>query len=175
MKKNRVVKEIFWWVRSLALGVIIAIILNTTVFANAVVISGSMENTIMTDSRVFGTRLAYIFNEPERFDVILFDDPNNKSDIPLLKRIIGLPNETVEIIDGKVYINGSDTALDDSFIKEEARGSFGPFDVPEGCYFVLGDNRNYSHDSKNWVNSFVSIENILGKVFIVYYPTPKIF
>ena len=153
----------------------IAVILNTTVFANAVVISGSMENTIMTNSRVFGARLAYLFDEPKRFDIILFDDPDNISAIPLLKRIIGLPNETVEIIDGKVYIDGSDIPLDDSFIKEEARGNFGPFYIPENCYFVLGDNRNYSHDSKNWANSFVSIETILGKVFVVYYPMPKIF
>ena len=65
-----------------------------------------------------------------------------------IKRVIGLPGEVVEIKDGKVYIDGSPTPLDDSFIPEKMIGSYGPYTVPENCYFMLGDNRNDSKDSR---------------------------
>lgn len=174
MKKRKILREIFSYAKHLGIGIIVAVIINSTVLANAVVISGSMEGTIMTDSRVIGLRVAYLFNEPQRFDIILFEDPNKVSEIPLIKRIIGLPGETVEIINGKVYINNSDAALDDSFIKEDARGDYGPFIVPENSYFVLGDNRNFSFDSKDWRNAFVSKDMIKGKLYVSYFPSPKI-
>ena len=175
MKKKHIMKEILSWVKYLAVSLAIVLIINNTLIANAVVISGSMESTIMTDSRVIGSRLAYVLGEPERFDIILFKYPDDETADPFVKRIIGLPNEKVEIIDGKVYIDDSDVPLDDSFIKEEARGSYGPFYVPEGSYFVMGDNRNDSWDSKNWTHKFVARDKILGKIFVEYYPTPKLF
>jgi signal peptidase I len=166
-------KEILDWVKYIAAAVIFAVIVNSLVLVNAEVMSPSMESTIMTGSRIFGFRLAYSFNEPERFDVIVFKFPDDEASAPFLKRIIGLPNETVEIKDGKVYINGSDVPLDDSFVNEKPYGSFGPFTVPPDSYFVLGDNRNNSMDSKDWVNKFVTRDKILGKVFLEYFPTPQ--
>ena len=121
MKKKRIAKEILSWIRSLAIALVCALIINKTLIASAVVVSSSMENTIMTDSRVMGLRVAYVINEPKRFDIILFHPPDDETSIPYVKRIIGLPNEKVEIIDGKVYINDSDIPLDDSFVKEVAR------------------------------------------------------
>ena len=174
MNKKRVIKEILSWVMTIAIAFIIAFVLNHTLVASALVISSSMENTIMTDSRVMGLRVAYIFHEPNRFDIILFTPPDDETSLPYVKRIIGLPNEKVEIIDGKVYIDDSDTPLDDSFIRENARGSYGPYYVPEGSYFVLGDNRNGSNDSRFWVNKFVPRESIQGKIYFEYFPSPHL-
>jgi len=133
-----------------------------------------MENTIMTDSRVMGLRVSYLLNEPGRYDIILFNPPDDVTSIPYVKRIIGLPNETVNIIEGKVYINDSDIPLDDSFIKDTARGNYGPFIIPDNCYFVLGDNRNGSNDSRHWSNKYVPRDNIIGRLYLELYPSPHL-
>ena len=91
-----------------------------------------------------------------------------------IKRIIGLPGEKVEIIDGKVYINDSKEPLEEDYIKEEMEGSFGPYDVPEGCYFMMGDNRNDSLDSRFWNDKYVKKDAILGKAKLQYYPKIKL-
>ena len=92
-----------------------------------------------------------------------------------IKRIIGLPGEKVQIINGKVYINDSETPLDDSFVAEVPRGNFGPYEVPEDSYFVMGDNRNHSRDSRYWKTSnFVTYDEIVGKAVVRYYPSIKL-
>ena len=73
----------------------------------------------------------------------------------------------------KVYIDGSPTPLDDSFIPEKMIGSYGPYTVPENCYFMLGDNRNDSKDSRSWKNKFVRFDRIVGKAVVRYYPSFK--
>ena len=92
--------ELFHWILTLAIAVIIALCVNRFVLVNAEIPSGSMENTIMTGDRVFGNRLAYIFGEPKRFDIIIFRYPDDEKQL-FIKRIIGLPGETVEILDRK--------------------------------------------------------------------------
>lgn len=89
-------------------------------YINARVPSGSMEQTIMTGDRVFGNRLAYKNKEPERFDIVIFKYPDDPSQL-FVKRVIGLPGETVNIVDGKVYINDSEEPLDDSFFSWKHR------------------------------------------------------
>lgn len=175
MDLERAAKGIFEWLKVITAAVVFAFILNNTVIVNAEVTSPSMESTMMTGCRIIGSRLSYAFGEPERFDIIVFKFPDDETSDPFVKRIIGLPNEKVEIRDGKVYINDAEVPLDDSFINGEAFGDYGPFFVPEGSYFVLGDNRNYSHDSKDWINKFVRRDKILGKVYAEYFPSPKIF
>ena len=175
MVKKQIIRELFDWGKYLIGAFAFAFVLNNTVLVNASVVSGSMESTIMTYSRVIGSRLAYAISKPKRFDIIIFKFPDDETSEPFVKRIIGLPNEKVEIKDGKVYINDSSIPLDDSFINEKTSGNYGPFYVPENSYFVLGDNRNHSFDSKDWVNKFVSKDKILGKVLVEYFPTPKLF
>ena len=140
-------KEIISWIQIIAAAVIIALVLNNFIIANSRVPSGSMENTIMTKSRVIGSRLSYLTDDPERGDIVIFHYPDDES-VYYVKRVIGLPGETVEIVDGKVYINGSDTPLEEPYLPEPMEGSYGPYTVPEGSYFMLGDNRNNSRDAK---------------------------
>ena len=111
--------------------------------------------------------------DPERFDIVIFKYPDDESQL-FIKRLIGLPGETVEIRDGKVYINGSDEPLDDSFVPEVPTGNYGPYKVPENSYFMLGDNREYSRDSRFWKNTFVSFDEIVGKAVVRYYPSIKL-
>jgi len=139
------------------------------VIINARIPTSSMEETIGVGDRIFGNRLAYRSNDPERYDIVIFKFPDDESKL-YIKRVIGLPGETVVIRSGKVYINGSSEPLDDSFCPETPLGDFGPYVVPEGSYFMLGDNRNYSADSRFWVNTFVAREKILGKAVIRYWP-----
>ncbi len=157
----------------MVIAVIIAIILKTFVFANAVVPTGSMLNTIQEQDRIIASRLAYINEEPERYDIVIFKYPDDEKQC-FVKRIIGLPGETIEIINGVVYItqtNGETIQADDSFITNgKPNGDFGPYKVPEDSYFMMGDNRNSSWDSRYWDNKYVHKDKILGKVKFRYYP-----
>ena len=172
MNRKKIIKEILSWIKHLMIAFAVALLINHTLVASAVVVSSSMENTIMTDSRVMGLRIAYLIGEPDRFDIILFQPTDDLTSIPYVKRIIGLPNEKVEIIDGKVYIDDSEIPLNDSFVKGDARGDFGPYYVPDDSYFVLGDNRNGSQDSRYWTNQFVPLGNIIGKIYLEIFPVP---
>ena len=131
----------------------------------------AMENTIMTKDRVVALRMSYLFSDPERGDVVIFKYPDDES-ILYVKRVIGLPGDTVEIKDGGVYINGSDEPLEEDYIRDITEGDYGPYEVPEGCYFMMGDNRNNSLDSRFWNNKFVEEDKILGKVVFKYYKKP---
>jgi signal peptidase I len=164
--------EVIEWLKIIVTAALIAFVLNTFIIANSKVPSGSMENTIMTGDHVIGSRLSYRFSDPERGDIVIFRFPDNEK-IYYVKRIIGMPGDTVDIIDGKVYLNGSEEPLDEPYIREpmvpEAPMHF---EVPEGCYFMLGDNRNYSMDARRWENTYVKREKIIAKVLFRYYPTP---
>ena len=167
-------KEILSWLQIIVAAVVIAFVLNNFVIANSRIPTGSMENTIMTGDRVIGSRLSYRFEDPKRGDIAIFRFPDNEK-IYYVKRIIGLPGETVDIVDGKVYINGSDEPLDEPYIREpmipEAPMHF---EVPENSYFMMGDNRNYSMDARRWENTYVKREKIIAKVLFRYFPKPGI-
>lgn len=171
---KELVKEIMEYVLIFLIALVVMLLLNNFIIINARIPSASMEDTVMTGDRLIGNRLAYKNDIPQRFDVIIFKFPDNESEL-YIKRIIGLPGETVTITGGKVYINDSTTPLDDSFTKEiPATTSFGPYYVPSNSYFVMGDNRNNSYDSRYWSHTFVKSEQILGKAMFRYYPFNKI-
>ncbi len=170
-------KEIRSWVLTLIITFVCIYALKNYVIINALVPTGSMENTIMPEDQLFGNRLAYLFSEPARGDIIFFyfpDDPKHEE--KFVKRIIGLPGEKVTITGGKVYINDSTEPLDEPYLKEEWVYNVGPyeFEVPEGCYFVMGDNRNTSRDSRVWKNPYVPKEDIIGQAGFIYYPLDRI-
>jgi len=118
----------------------------------------------------------YLFHAPQRGDVIVFTPPIENNDKPFIKRIIGLPGDTVETRDGKVYVNG--VQLDEPYIdgKQSLCNSntvdCAPYVVPEGQVFVMGDNRTNSEDSR--VFGGVPIGNIIGKAWVTYWPTDDI-
>jgi len=162
------IKEIFAWVLTIALAVVAAHLINNYVIIKAEVPTGSMEHTIEVDDCILGFQPAYMFNGPDRGDVVIFPYPDNP-EVIYVKRVIGLPGETVEIKNGAVYINGMPIA--ESYLKEEMRGEYGPYVVPEGCYFMLGDNRNSSQDSRKWKNTYLKEEDIMAKVLFRYSPS----
>ena len=125
------------------------------VLINAYIPSGSMENTIMTGDRVIGLRFIRHYN---RGDIVIFPDPDGGG-YYLIKRIIGLPGDTVTIQGGTVSING--TPLEEPYLKETMRKdeSFS-ITVPDSGYFMMGDNRNDSFDARYWENKIVYEENI---------------
>ena len=174
------------WVIVIVIALAVALFINFFVIVNSTVPTGSMETTIMSGSRMIGFRVAYLFSEPQRGDIIVFKYPDDPSEY-FVKRIIGLPGETVELIDGVVYIDGE--PLEEDYINEnywiewnnnsddpqwvEAQGfryNAGPYTVPEDSYFMMGDNRGNSSDSRKWTNTFVSKDAIVGKAWLCYWP-----
>ena len=143
-------KELRSWIFTLGFTVAMIFILKNYIIINASVPTGSMENTIMPGDNLLGYRLAYLTEEPERGDVIFFYFPDDESQ-KYVKRIIGLPGESVYIIDGEIYIDDAVQPLKESYLKEEWLVGVGPyeFQVPEDSYLVLGDNRNHSSDSRD--------------------------
>lgn len=165
------VKEALSWVMTFAVAIAVALFLKNFIIINATVPTGSMENTIMPGDDLFGFRLAYQFSEPQRGDIIIFKYPDDEEQ-KFVKRIIGVEGDTVIIDNAKIYINGEETPLDESYLKEEWTVENGPFEfhVPEDSYLVLGDNRNDSWDARYWDNTYVTRDAIIGKAEWIYYP-----
>ncbi|KXL53989.1 signal peptidase I P [Anaerotignum neopropionicum] len=161
-------REIISWIKTVLLAIILAVLVNKFLIVNAEVPTGSMENTIMPGDRILAMRTSYWFDDPERGDVVVFrypDDPEGKT--LYVKRIIGVGGDEVVIENGNVYVNGE--ALEEPYIKEITQGNFGPYEIPQDCYFMLGDNRNRSLDARYWENQFVEPDAILGKVKLRYF------
>lgn len=169
--KSQIIKnEFFLFLKIFIVAVLFGLFITNFIIINAVVPTGSMKDTIQPNDKVIANRLSYVFSKPERLDIIVFKYPDNESE-NFIKRIIGLPGETIQIIDGEVYIDNSKIPLNDPYVTfQKPIGNFGPYIVPENHYFVLGDNRNDSKDSRYWKNKFVSKDKILGKVIFKYYP-----
>lgn len=163
-------KEIINWITVVVSALLIALFLTNFVIANSRVPSASMENTIMTKDRIIGFRQSYLFSDPKRGDIIIFRYPDDEK-IYFVKRIIGIPGDTVDIVDGRVYLNGSPEPLDEPYIKEPMLPEPAMhFEVPENGYFCMGDNRNNSSDARRWNNPFVYRDKIIAKVLFRYFP-----
>ena len=92
-----------------------------------------------------------------------------------MKRIIGIPGDVIDIVDDNVYLNGSDTPLEEPYLAEEMnQGETFHFEVPEGCYFMMGDNRNWSLDARYWKNPYISKDKIIAQVLFEYFPQIKL-
>ena len=174
-QKKSKLREAISFMTPIVVALIIAIFLKTCIFANIVIPTGSMLNTIQEGDRIIASRLAYINDEPQRYDIIIFRYPDDETQL-FAKRIIALPGETIEVKNGIVYItdkNGNKSTARTDFITNcIPTGNFGPYTVPLGSYFVMGDNRNDSWDSRYWDNKTVKKEKIIGKVKFRYFPNP---
>lgn len=169
MSKGSKKEELISWIKYIAAALVISFILNNFIIINATIPSCSMEKTIMTGDRLWASRLSYLFEEPQRGDIVVFKWPDNEKKL-LVKRIIGMPGDSVEIYGGAVYINGE--KLQEDYLNEamDTEGAWGVYEVPEDAYFVLGDNRNSSLDARYWNNTYVYRKNILGKPMLKYFP-----
>lgn len=137
------------------------------IFLNGIVPSGSMESTIMTNTFIMSNRLAYVFDDVERGDVVVFYSDEHKE--LLVKRVIGVAGDKIDIKNGSVYVNGC--LLEEDYIQGNTYSKDGEdisYNVPEGTVFVMGDNREHSGDSRYFANPYVSIDSIKGEVFLNY-------
>ena len=165
-----------WWREALELVLLaaaLALAFKFFLFDTRNIPSSSMVPTIVPGDRVIMSRLSYLGEkDPERGDIVVFrapDELNERDD--LIKRVVGLPGEEVAVSGGYVYINGE--ALDEPYLAETPMYEFGPYTVPENCYFVLGDNRNWSNDAHMWQEHYISGDSIKGKAVWRYWPLSR--
>jgi signal peptidase I len=146
-------------------AILIAILINLFLAQPTRVHGQSMEPNLHTNQRLVVEKISYRLHGPRRGDIVVFSMPQQSEEL-LIKRIIGLPGEEVEIRDGTVIIDG--TPLDEPYLSQETRGRYGPEVVPPLHVFVLGDNRSFSNDSRAF--DAVPIEDILGRAWLSYWP-----
>lgn len=161
-KKNEWIE----WGKAIIIAVLLALFLRTFIFSTSIVEGESMAPTLDNGDRIIFNKFIYFIGKPGRGDIVIIKRPLKN----YVKRIIALPGETIEMKDHVLYIN--DEAYEQNFITEESKnrtGNFGPIDVPLDSYFVMGDNRAISKDSRNGLG-FIEEENIIGRSEIIIYP-----
>lgn len=189
-KKKGIVRE---YVEAFATAIILALIIRAFIIQAFKIPSGSMEPTllvgdhILVNKFIYGTHIPFTndvvlpVRAPRQKDVVVFEYPKDES-IDFIKRVIGLPGDKVQIVNKQVYVNG--TALKEPYAyhgdpevlpaTESPRDNFGPIVVPKGDYFMMGDNRDFSNDSRFW--GFVKRDLILGQAEIIYFSwNPKTY
>lgn len=183
VKKKHIIRE---YAESIIIAIILALIIRTFVVQAFKIPSGSMEDTlaigdhILVNKFIYGTKIPFTdtrlikIRDPQRGDVIVFEYPEDPSK-DFIKRVIGTPGDEVEIRDKKVYVNGKHYQNPHEVHKEKEivpkeqnpRDNLGPIKVPANAFFVMGDNRDRSYDSRFW--GFVKNEKIKGLAFIKYW------
>jgi signal peptidase I len=164
-------------IESLVWAVALALLIRTFVMAPFKIPSGSMRTTLIEGDRILVNKYIYRFKEPERGDIIVFKYPVDGKR-PFIKRLIGKGGEKVEIRDSRIFINGQETAEPPILgeISYYNQGDYGKqnqvIEVPEGQYFVLGDNSASSHDSRFW--GFVPRKNVIGKALCIFWPPTRL-
>jgi signal peptidase I len=189
LDKKNVIRD---WVEPAYEAMIIATILRIFVIQAFAIPTPSMENTLMVGEHPMAIKFSYglynpldqkmyfDFNKPKRGDVVIFRDPTGKTTSMWIKRCMGLPGDVMEMKDKQLYINGQ--KMDEPYVVHkdmrifpayfQPRDTFGPITVPQGSYFMMGDNRDQSYDSRFW--GALPFNKIRGKAFIVYWPLNKL-
>ncbi len=178
--------KVWEWIKSILIALLLALFIRTFIVQAYKIPSGSMEPTLLVGDYILVNKLAYgirnpikdgyivMWGKPHRKDIVVFAWPVNPK-IDFIKRVIGLPGDTVQIVNKKVYVNGK--LLKEPYVRHtdknilpagiSPRDNYGPIKVPPGDVFVMGDNRDESYDSRFW--GFVPIKNIKGKAMIIYF------
>jgi signal peptidase I len=162
-------EELVAWVKTLVSAAVYAVLIVTFGFQVARVEGQSMAPTLEDQDRLIVNKLVYRIGEPRRGDIVMLYYPLNP-DKSFVKRVIAEEGDTVRIVDGRVYVN--DIPLKDDYVSSEFRShdDWGPQVIPEGYYFVMGDHRNNSSDSRHW--GMVPKRYIIGKVQLRWWPVP---
>lgn len=188
LKKKSVFRE---YAEAAVIAIMLALFIRTFVIQAFKIPSGSMIPTllvgdhILVNKFIYGVKFPFVnktvipISTPQRDDVIVFIYPQDKSK-DFIKRVIGLPGEILKMVDRKIYIDGK--PYDDKYgifnashghrSHNSAKTNYGPEKIPEGHLFVMGDNRDNSHDSRYW--GFVPIESVRGKALIIYWSWPHL-
>jgi signal peptidase I len=161
-------KSVVWeWIETILIALVLALLLRTFLVQPFQVHLNSMHPTLEEGDFILVNKLAYKLGSPQRGDVVVFMPPGGQVQKPYIKRVIGLPGETVDIKDGKVFVNGQE--LEELYaLGSTSGGKFNHLEVPEGTVFVLGDNRMNSSDSRYF--GPVSIASLEGKTFLCFWP-----
>ncbi|MBN1935749.1 MAG: signal peptidase I [Anaerolineae bacterium] len=146
-------------------AIVIAVLINLFLAQATRVYGHSMEPTLHTDQRLVVEKVSYKLHIPQRSDVVVLHLPNQSREL-LIKRVIALPGETIEVKEGGVYINGE--RLAEPYLDIETYGNYGPLTVPVDSVFVMGDNRGASNDSRSF--GPVRIDQIVGRAWVSYWP-----
>lgn len=162
-------EEFVAWLKTLFSAAVYAVLIVTFGFQVARVEGQSMAHTLEDKDRLIVNKLVYRISEPRRGDIVMLYYPLNP-DKSFVKRVIAEEGDSVRIVDGRVYVN--DIPLQDDYVADEFRShdDWGPQNIPEGYYFVMGDHRNNSSDSRHW--GMVPKRYIIGKVQLRWWPVP---
>ena len=171
--KKSLKREIFEWVMVFVVAAALAFVVRTFIFEPVRVDGSSMLNTLEDSEFMIATKFDYLMGDPERFDIVICDYPNTDDGMYRVKRVIGLPGETIELTaGGDLYVNGE--YVEQNFdMKSKPYQAYGPITVQEGKYVVMGDNRGNSKDSRDRFVGPLERKMIKGHVRCVVFPLNK--
>lgn len=159
-------KDIWDWTRSILIAVVLALLIRLFLFEVFVVEGRSMYPTLVETERLMVNKLVYRIDEPKLGDIVVFEFEPGRD---FIKRVIGMEGDKIEIINGRVYINGN--PLDEPYLlKDMDMYNYGPVEVPPGYLFLLGDYRQNSMDSRDPRVGFISEEHLKGRAFLIFWP-----
>ena len=167
-RKKSIQREIFEWIMVFVVAAALAFVVRTFIFEPVRVDGSSMLNTLTDGEYMIATKFDYLLGDPERFDIVICDYPNTDDGKYRVKRVIGMPGETIELRAGELYVDGVHIEQDFDMTPNETY--FGPYTVPPGHYFVMGDNRNNSKDSRSAMVGPLERNEIKGHVRAVVFP-----
>lgn len=165
--KKETLEWIKEWGTSFVVAIALAMLIRTFIVELYMVEGPSMTPTLLNGERLVVSKFIYRFQKPVKGEVVIFRYPRDPSR-DFIKRVIATAGDTIEIRDGRVFVNGQ--LLDEDYIKEKTRGSYPLSTVPAGTVFVMGDNRNNSEDSRFPEVGFVPLELLKGKAILVFWP-----
>ncbi|MGM0471650.1 MAG: signal peptidase I [Bacillota bacterium] len=157
------------YLQAVVVAIILSFLIITFVVQAFFIPSSSMRPTLQPGDRILVNKFIYRFVDPDRFDIIVFKYPINPQK-KYIKRVIGVPGDRIKIVEGRVYLNGE--ALTEDYTLNQGYSNYHEIKVPPHHYFVLGDNRNNSEDSRFW--GFVPRKNIVGEALVRFWPLTRI-